>query len=134
MTAALSGPDSRVRGDAARALGRIGADARPAVPELIRAATREQVDAVARQAASALIELGSAASPGLVAALHDGETRFRLRLLETLTQQPGQAAVPVAEIARCLADPDADVRQAAATALAGREAGPRPSPPFLAWS
>ncbi len=55
----------------------------------------------------------------LLTALHDADPEVRLRSLEVLKQSDGKQTVPVAAIARCLADPEADVRLAAAQALAG---------------
>ena len=79
LIAALSGPDSRVRGEAARALGLIGPEARAAVPALIRLVTRGTVAEVAERAAEALGRLGSVAVPAVIEMLHDADPEVRGR-------------------------------------------------------
>ncbi len=117
LIAALSGPDSRVRGEAARALGLIGPEARAAVPALIRLVTRGTVAEVAERAAEALGRLGSVAVPAVIEMLHDADPEVRETALGILGQMDARAAVPVSEPVRCLRDRDADVRKAAAAAL-----------------
>ena len=117
LIAALSGPDSRVRGEAARSLGRIGPEARDAVPALIRLVTRGTVAEVAERAAEALGRLGPVAIPAVIEMLHDADAEVRATALGILGQMDAKAAVPVSELVRCLRDRDADVRKAAAAAL-----------------
>ncbi|MHB1558173.1 MAG: HEAT repeat domain-containing protein [Isosphaeraceae bacterium] len=124
LTAALSGPDSRVRLTAAGALGRMGAAASPSVPDLVRLATRGSNIQVAVQAAESLRQLGPIARKELIAAMHDHDVEVRVNALGVLTDPRGATVVPVAEIARCLDDPDPQVRVAAASALSLAAARP----------
>jgi HEAT repeat protein len=120
LTAALSGPDSRVRGAAARALGLIGPDARQAVPHLIRLVAHSVADDVKGCAKEALTRLKAEALPSLIQALHDGEPVIRLAAVEVFMfiNFEDKTAVPLNELARCLADPVADVRRDAFAILA----------------
>jgi HEAT repeat protein len=124
LIAALSGPDSRVRGAAARALGLMGPDAREAIPHLIRLAGRGSVSGVAECAQEALTQLGADAMPGLIRAFHDRDPATRLAAFDIISELDDRTALPIAELARCLSDPVAEVRQAAATILAS--VGDRP--------
>jgi HEAT repeat protein len=118
LIAALSGPDSRVRGEAAQALGLIGPEAHAAVPELIRLMLRETVNDVAERAKEALARLGVTAAPAVTELLHDRDPEVRAKAVEILGQMDATSAVPIPKLVRCLHDRDAGVRTAAANALA----------------
>ena len=123
LIAALSGPDSRVRAEAARALGLMGPDARAAIPELIRLTGRRSGSQVVEYASEALAQLGPVAVPALSEILHDDDPEAR-GALRILGQMSAKTAVPITELVRCLRDRDAEVRMAAAGALAA--VGDRP--------
>ena len=80
--------------------------------------TRGTVTEVAARAAGALGRLGSFAVPGVTEMLHDADPEVRTTALGILGRMDARAAVPVSDLVRGLRDRDADVRNAAATALA----------------
>jgi HEAT repeat protein len=114
LIAALSGPDSRVRGAAAQTLGQMGPAAREAIPHLIRLVARDRETQGAEYAKGSINRLGADAGPALARALADAEPAVRLAAIEVLGELEDKAAVPVRELVRCLGDPDAQVRKAAA--------------------
>ncbi|MHB1561989.1 MAG: HEAT repeat domain-containing protein, partial [Isosphaeraceae bacterium] len=115
LTALLADPDSRVRGVAVAALGLMGPEARVAAPELVRLAAHGTVLQVARSAAWTLVKIGPAAHPAIERAFHDPDPATRERAVEMIASLGVLPIVPL--VARCLDDPVADVRRAAASAL-----------------
>jgi HEAT repeat protein/lysophospholipase L1-like esterase len=105
------------RGLAAQALGRVGAEARAAVPELIQAAADARPD-VRWRAVWALGRIGPAAAqavPALRAGLVDPDLRWRAAEALGAIGPPAAAAAP--DLVRLLDDPSSNVRWRAATAL-----------------
>ncbi len=80
---ALSDPEERVRFMAAAALGRIGALAEQAIPDLLVALDDE---AAGDQAAESLARLGRAAVPALLEAMESGRAAIRRRAATTLAR------------------------------------------------
>ena len=110
---------SQVRRAAAAALGQLGQDATPAVPQLAEALT-DSAWIVRQAAAEALGQLGQVAAravPQLANALADSDKVVRQAAAEALVGL-GQAAAPaVLQLADAIADSDKVVRRAAAKAL-----------------
>jgi hypothetical protein len=121
LIAELKNPDSQERRVAAIALGRIGLDARAAVPALA-AALKDSVWEVRDQAASALGKIGPDAVPELVTALKNSDSNVRITAALALGQIGPDA---VSALATALKDSDRGVRYYAALALGaiGPDAG-----------
>jgi HEAT repeat protein len=94
----------------ARVLGWLGDDI--AIAQLVEMTAHDEP--VGAAAAQALRRLGPRATPQLLAAIRDGDSASRLRLLPII----GYASDGIEELLRCLADADADVRVRACEALA----------------
>lgn len=111
----LADADEATRNHAAKALGKIG------VPEgiisLAMLATKADNGSVSDAAASALIEIGTAAVPALIDAISDTDAGVREKATRIVGEiwPPAEAAVPV--LIAALADTDDDVRANAAEAL-----------------
>jgi HEAT repeat protein/lysophospholipase L1-like esterase len=118
------------RGLAAEALGRVGPEARSAVPDLIAATSDPRPD-VRWRAIWALGRIGPAAAqavPALRAALADADLRWRAAEALGRIGLPAVAAAP--DLIRLLHDPSSTVRWRAATALGAM--GARQAVPALA--
>jgi HEAT repeat protein len=119
-----------MRRSAVLALGRIGPDALPALPALLRALGDDRVT-VREAAATTIGLLGQEAAaegvPALITALNDAEPRVRRNALESLSDfgEASRAAAP--EARRLLDDPDERVREAARRMLAA--VAPKEQPP-----
>lgn len=127
LAAALKDPNPAVREKAARALGRFGADAVPALPALIEAT---RVSGGAPAFADALAQMGSPVLPMLLKTLETGkpeESAWVLRALRGF----GAPAVPI--LSEALKSEKPSVRAAAASALGamGRDAADAVNPLFV---
>jgi WD40 repeat protein/HEAT repeat protein len=113
----LGGTNERARERAAFALGHIGAPAREATPELIKALQSKEV-AVRRRAADALAQIGpysdKETAAALIVSLADDDAEVRIHLAEALARLGRTAAPPLIE---ALKDADKRVRRGAAEAL-----------------
>lgn len=116
---ALADEDARIRSAACKALGDIGDGV--AVPELLRVMVKDNDSNIRWQATGALGKMGSAAVPGLCAALRDDDWKVRRSAAEALWSMHEPTAVP--SLAEALVDKNDVVRQAAAGALEGMGAG-----------
>ncbi len=126
----LAHHDPAVRGQAAWALGRRGAPARPAVPALVRALGDPQ-ESVRWNAAVALGQIGSAlARPALFASLGDPRQTVRWRSAEALNAIGLDGARDVPALTAALSSSDTYVRAFAAWSLGemGPVAGPAEEP------
>jgi len=124
----LRASDPAVRLDAVAALGRLGREARPAVPAMTEVLADANVP-IRKMAALVLGDLGRTAKraiPALIEALHDDHEGVRRRVVMALGQIGTEDAVPA--LKEALEDSSEGVRKAAAWALelteakAGREA------------
>jgi HEAT repeat protein len=123
LIASLSDREPRVAEAACFALGEIGADASPAVPELA-AAVRDHPDPLCREAAVAA--LGAIGAPdGLPAVLAATTDKPAVRRRAILALAPFSGADVDAALERALTDRDWQVRQAAED-LTGRHRQPGP--------
>jgi HEAT repeat protein len=122
LTKALRDKLSPVRGGAARALGAMGATAKPAVPELLASLGddgyvewngHEEV-LVRDKAAEALVRIGPATLPGLLQAVTHNDVTVRACAARALGGMGG-AAVPA--LTKAFGDEHVRVRLAAAEAL-----------------
>ena len=113
LTALLKDENAANRQRAARALGRMGPDASPAVPALIEAARTSPADA---SLANALAEIGPASLPAILSALRDAPAPDAGRLLGLLR---GFGAPAGPALVEALKHPAGQVRAAAALALGG---------------
>jgi HEAT repeat protein len=115
----LHDPRPPVRRRAATLIGRVGAEATPLAPELIRRAG-EDPDPFVRQAAlDAALELTrdpAAAIALLAGRLTDPEVALRLSVVAHLARRASDPAARAA-LRRGAADPDPEVRRAAVRAL-----------------
>ena len=114
----LKDPEGGVRRDAAEALGKIGPDAKPAVPALSEA-FKDKNEVVRLAAGVALARIVPEGVPALIEALKDKNEVFRLAAAVALARI-GPEAVPA--LIEALKDEDKVVRVFAAIALA--EIGP----------
>ena len=117
----LDQPDAKLRRAAAFALGKLGSDARAAVPGLVRALDDEE-KTVAEAAAFALSEIGpsaAAALPALLRILDDPQADARMRRGAACAIGGLRAGDKdaVRSLRQALRDRDASVRQNAAWAL-----------------
>ena len=122
LTAALSDPHQPVRWNAARALGLMGPQARPAVPALAKAAKLADWSGAAQvKAAWALGRIGPAAAdalPTLVEVLsRDPQAIVRCEVARTLGAIGPEARAALPALQAALADENGFVRVAAAVAL-----------------
>lgn len=105
--------DARRRVAAAQALGRLGAGARPAVPELLTALTEKDAE-LRTEALASLNRIGPPDEkdvPLLVAVLRDGDfAAGRRYALESLARLGAKAEPAVTALADALKDPSAEVR------------------------
>jgi len=109
LTRALSGADPAEQVAIAAVLGAIGGeDAVSALTQLLDGAAP-----VAHAATAALKRLGRASDPQLLRALGEGDSKRRELLLPIVSH-----AAALAEVVRCLEDPDPTVRALACEALA----------------
>ncbi len=116
LVEALHNDDADIRGRAAVALGRMGAEAEPAVAALAEAlcslpATGES-DALGSMAGSvaawALARIGRPAVPALAKALHHGSEDVRLRALVALGEIGAEAAAAAPDLKQLLAAEKSD--------------------------
>jgi HEAT repeat protein len=114
----LDDPSPTVQAQGAFGLGRLGAEARSAVPALARA-LRSPDTLVRQQAALALGQIGVAddAVTALTAALADQEWTVRRQAALALGRIGPPAKAAEADLRRCRRDPHKLVRQAAEDAL-----------------
>jgi HEAT repeat protein len=120
LITALKHDDPTVRWQAARALGKIGAPAVPAVPELARLATSDPEPLVREHAAEALGDIGPAAAdgiPALVQLLRYRVARVRRDAVRALGQMGPTAKGVLGDVRALEQDSDADVRAAATRAI-----------------
>jgi HEAT repeat protein/S1-C subfamily serine protease/DNA-directed RNA polymerase subunit RPC12/RpoP len=114
---------------AAAALGNLGADARPAAPDLLEALKEADADTNVRQAAARAlgkIDAREQAQPGLQAALDDADKEVRVAAGEALAALCLASGGNVPGLLGMLKHKDGEVRAHAARALAklGRDAKP----------
>lgn len=105
-----------VREAAARALGRLGAGAAPAITGLAKA-LRDKEGRVRTEAASALGSIGHDSVPALINALDDNDARTRQAAAYALGQMGAEAEAAVPALSRSLNDQDQTVRDSAAYSL-----------------
>jgi HEAT repeat protein len=109
-----------VREKAAESLGKLGNDARPALPGLERAAENDQETAVRRQAIWALGEAGSLSDSGtriVLAAIEDPHPELRATALEALGKRAEPTDAVIASVVRALEDSNDLVQVEAARTL-----------------
>jgi HEAT repeat protein len=112
-----SDPDTGVRWGAARTLGKIGPDAKPATDALIKA-LKDENGTLREHAAEALGEIGAeVAVPDLTALLDDPDPRVRRDSVRSLGQLGAAAKPAIPKIQKLLQDAELPVRQAAEVAL-----------------
>lgn len=114
----LGHPDPAVRWNAARALGKIGAPAKPAAAAIV-AQFNDPVSLVREHAAEALGDIGPAVAetvPDLVKALQDPDWKVRKDAVRALGQMGPAALSVLPRVQAMKADPEADVREKAADA------------------
>lgn len=127
------GRKENVRAEVVMALGRIGPDAAPAVPELVPL-LGDPSERIRREASQALGRIGSSAVEPLIAAAEDRATEQRARAVEALGQLArGDERAGVAVLAR-VDDQAPEVRAAAVQALARFEVPEDRLRPILAAS
>ena len=126
LTTLLKENDAAMRQRAARALGRMGPAATPAVSALIEAARTSPADSTL---ANALAEIGPEALPAVLAALKDAPAADAERLLGLLR---GFGKPALAVLLEAFKNPSPQVRAAAARAVGamGREAKTAVDPLF----
>src|SRR5262249_40811646 len=113
---ALQDQDGIVRGSAARALGKIGAETADVVPALIKALEDQDATGVSGSAVEALVNIGRPALPQLIAALNERNgVVFRSGVAEAMARIRDKNAVPA--LIKALEDQDKVVRRTAAQAL-----------------
>jgi HEAT repeat protein len=123
---ALNHPNAGARHGAAVALGLIGAPAAPAVPRLVEMLRAPEV-AVQHGTKVALERIGPPAVPALLGELLEGPPAARATAAEVLGVIGGESATAmVGPLGVALNDPDEEVRQSAAGALANL--GPAAAP------
>lgn len=105
-----------VREAAARALGRLGAEAKVAIPPLAKG-LRDKEGRVRWEAASALGSIGQDSVPALINALGDNDARTRHAAAYALGQMGAEAVTAVPALSRSLNDQDQTVRDSAAYSL-----------------
>ncbi|MCS6864639.1 MAG: HEAT repeat domain-containing protein [Gemmataceae bacterium] len=133
LTFQLTSRDASLRLRAAKALGDLGAVARTAIPALTQVLKDTDHD-VRRAAIAAIraIEPNAVPSEALIRAiaedLRDPDPNRRLIAARTLGQIGPAAAIVAPALEALRADPDADVRRAAAAAFARVTAPPPPLP------
>ena len=119
LQAMVDGSDPSARVQGAFGLGRLGQDARPAVPSLLKALKAE--DPLVRQAAArALGQVrpdATEAVPALMACLQDPEWSVRRQAAQSLGEFGREASTASAALDGLLRDKDPLVRQAARQAL-----------------
>jgi HEAT repeat protein len=105
------------RWEAIRTLGKIGPDAKPAMPVLI-ASLNDEEEKVREHAAESLGEIGDAtAVPHLIRMLGDSAARVRRDAVRSLGQFGPAAKSSLPAIEKLLTDKEELVREAAKTAL-----------------
>jgi len=116
LVASLRNPNSRVRGEAAAALGALGPTAAGAVPALV-AAMGDPSDYVRLEASTALVAIGKQAVPALTQALTSPNPHVRRRAAQVLAEM-GPVAQPAAPaLTSALQDKDTRVQSDSAHAL-----------------
>jgi HEAT repeat protein len=105
-----------VREAAAHALGRLGLEARAAIPALSRA-LRDPQGRVRWEAANALSSMGKESMTVLVEALNEKDSKVRQAAAHGLGQIGPEAVAAVPALAKGLEDPDQSVRNSAAYSL-----------------
>ena len=117
LTAALSSPDRYVAAFAAWSLGNLGVAAEAAVPELVKALSRDETNAVVAGALARIGPAAAAAVPELVRALASEDDGRRFRAARTLGRIGPPAAAAVEPLTAALRDSNSVVRLHAARAL-----------------
>jgi HEAT repeat protein len=107
-----------VRPAAARALGRLGPGAAPALPELTRA-LQDTVNGTCWEAATALGRIGVRAVPALTAALQDEDALVRCAAARGLGEAGPEAASAVPALIQMLSRASTNEQSFAAQSLAG---------------
>lgn len=103
MLRALAARDARMRRSAAIALGSLGPQAKPAVPQLVQQLRRDDDENVRTDAAEALYKIGdTAAAPALLRALSDRADRVRAPAYRALDAwaQPGMETLLAPQLHR----------------------------------
>jgi hypothetical protein len=130
----LRDEDPFVRLKAAKALGRMGAAARSAIPAL-KALADDPDEDVRMVAANAIRKIGAGPDPrvaGLVENLGSGDAMVRMQAAKALGQLGPAAREALPALRKLKNDPDEDVRMIAASAIrkiAGDGAAPAEPPP-----
>jgi HEAT repeat protein len=116
LTKALAGRGTRLRQEAARALGDFGADAGSAIPALVKALEDEE-EPFARAVSDTLARIGPQALPALRKAATTDHPRVRAGAFRALGRLGAAAREEAALLRKGLKDRDPTVRAEAAVAL-----------------
>ena len=125
--AALDDPNPKTRVMAARALGLMGAEARPAIDKLVLTMGDDN-RLVQKEASLALRNIGKTAAPALRQALTNSNPRIREGAALALGKMGAAADPAIPDLIQLLTDRDYEVKNAAEFAL--RRIG-EPAVPFL---
>jgi HEAT repeat protein len=117
LVEALGSEDGYVVAFAAWSLGNLGSAAAGAVPDLVRALSRDDTNAVVAGALARMGPSAAGAVPALVEALRSEDADRRWRAARTLGRIGPPAESAVEPLSAALADPNGAVRQHAARAL-----------------
>ncbi|MBA4062648.1 MAG: hypothetical protein C0501_02860 [Isosphaera sp.] len=114
LVKALADPDAVVRRDAATVLGRVGAKAEVAIPQLEKLLLTDPEAFVQERAAKALGSVGPVAAPALVKALADPNNRARASVVEALKKVGPAAKEVVPALVKAVSDPHIGAKAAEA--------------------
>lgn len=126
----LQEPDRKIQLMAMRAIKYFGSKAKLAIPALDQQ-LKSSDDEVGLAAADTLSGLDAHYVPAIVYRMHHGELGMRVGAYWMLTREEEDGAKAVPELVRGLTDPEPQIRQAAAEALAKYEVAARSALPGL---
>ncbi len=120
LVKSLEGTENQVRAQAAQALGNIGAEAKPAIPALLKLLRDEQNDVTSGMLADALAKIGPPAKQdiGLLReAIKDPNTKVRAYAAASIGALGPDAGSLLALLVKAASDKHAEVRQNAVRSL-----------------